>query len=288
MCRNVIVFPFPDKRQLLGFALSMEAPSEHPRKGTYAPMAPSKHDSGIQELFDCLCTTLDPLLGFDFDGIPSFVDLDFATNDEFPQSQVAKDVSLNAVTQSPDGVGGMANLLSVESLAGSADATDHQPSQFSTSVDLVAPALVSQSSQCPNVDSSETRHQDRAFTIAKDSFIQSECNASMNPRKLGYPKAGPTSYVWSDYINTDVNMPVASLEDLNGEGPTDDCLLPQHVATSLSLDSSTLLLPNAMVYAPMVYQSLPASGINTSQVSESLPPLPLRLDTEPQVTRLDE
>ena len=149
MCQSAIVFLFSDKRQLLGFGLSMEALSEHSRKGTHTPMAPSKYDSGIEETFDSLYKTFDSLIGFDFDGIPSSVDLDSTDNDEFSQSRVTNDISLNAVAQSPNGAIDVANLLSVEGLAGSADATSHQPSQFPTSVDLVAPvapALISQSS----------------------------------------------------------------------------------------------------------------------------------------------
>ena len=42
MCQYAGVFLLSDKRQLLGFGLSMGAPSEHPRKGIDTPMAPSK------------------------------------------------------------------------------------------------------------------------------------------------------------------------------------------------------------------------------------------------------
>ena len=263
--------------------------NEHPQKSAFTHMVPSEHDSGLEELLDSGAMTLGSFHDLDFDSIPPFADLDFTNNADFRQSRNTDDLSLNAVAQNSDGASDMGNTQSVESIASIGDATDRQPSHLPTTVDIVAPTLVSQISQYPSVDNSGTQHQGWAYTFAEDGLSQGEWDASIDPQSFSYPKVGTTGHFWSNYINTDVNMPVASLENLNSEEAlTNDFPFPQHAATSLSLDPPTLHLPNAMCHETMVYHSSGVPDTNYSQVPESHPPVPLQLDAEPQVTMLQE
>jgi hypothetical protein len=85
-------------------------------------------------------------------------------------------------------------------------------------------------------------------------------------------------------------MPVAPLENFDTEEAlTIDVPFPQDATTSLSLNPSTLQLPDAMLYETMVYRSSLVQGVNYNQTLESLPlPLPLQLDVEPRLTTLHE
>jgi hypothetical protein len=199
------------------------------------------------------------------------------------------DVSLNAVGQDSDGPSDMANTQSIDSLAGIGDATDHQPSHLPTTIDLVAPALVSQTSEDRSVDGFGTQLQGWPYPIAEDGF-QRGYDASIDPQNFSSSIYGATSDNWSGYIYDDVNMPVASLENFDTEEAlTNDVPFPQDATTSLSLDPSTLQLSDAMLHETMVYRSSLVQGVNYNQTLESLPlPLPLQLDLEPRLTTLHE